>query len=179
MTGDMKKKLKNCFFKKCQFLHFLLKLKVKNCFLKKQLFSILIISLVIFDLQKRTIPQIKALKILFWPYFIHFTARMDIWWAMKLRKCPVFFPQTLEWLCLIVADSQTIWIQGCFGISQVSLNQRTQLWNCIKLHPILLSKSADMVRPCIQFPTVAFIWSCTGFFLNYIFTTFSNKFRNK
>ena len=93
MTGDMMKKLKNCFFKKCQFLHFLLKLKVKNCFLKKQLFSILVISLVIFDLQKRTISQIKALKILFWPYFIHFTARMDIWWAMKLRKCPVFFPR--------------------------------------------------------------------------------------
>ena len=90
MTGDMKKKLKNCFFKKCQFLHFLLKLKVKNCFLKKQLFSILIISLMIFDLQKRTIPQNKALNILFWPYFIHFTARMGIWWAMKPRKCPVF-----------------------------------------------------------------------------------------
>ena len=77
ITGDMIKKLKNCFFKKCQFLHFLLKLKVKNCFLKKQLFSILIISLVIFDLQKRTIPQIKALKILFWPYLIHFTARIE------------------------------------------------------------------------------------------------------
>ena len=91
MTEDMMKKLKNCFFKKCQFLHFLLKLKVKKCFLKKQLFSILIISLVIFDLQKRTIPQIKALNILFWPYFIHFIARMDIWWAMKPRKCPVFF----------------------------------------------------------------------------------------
>ena len=91
ITGDMIKKLKNCFFKKCQFLHFLLKLKVKNCFLKKQLFSILIISLVIFDLQKCTIPQIKALNILFWLSFIHFTARMDIWWAMKLRKCAVFF----------------------------------------------------------------------------------------
>ena len=96
ITGDMIKKLKNCFFKKCQFLHFLLKLKVKNCFLKKQLFSILIISLVIFDLQKCTIPQIKALNILFWLCFIHFTARMDIWWAMKLRKCAVFFPQTLH-----------------------------------------------------------------------------------
>ena len=88
--GDMIKKLKNCFFKKCQFLHFLLTLKVKNCFLKKQLFSILIISLVIFDLQKHTIPQIKAWNILFWPYFIHFTARMGIWWAMKPRKCAVF-----------------------------------------------------------------------------------------
>ena len=59
-------------------------------FLKNQLFSILIISLVIFDLQKHTIPQIKAWNILFWPYFIHFTARMGIWWAMKPRKCAVF-----------------------------------------------------------------------------------------
>ena len=101
ITGDMIKKRKNCFFKKCQFLHFLLKLKVKNCFLKKQLFSILIISLVTFDLQKRTIPQIKALNILFWPYFIHFTARMGIWWAMKLRKCPVFFsPDFTSWKAL-------------------------------------------------------------------------------
>ena len=60
ISGDMIKKLKNCFFKKRQFLHFLLKLKVKNCFFKKQLFSILIISPVIFELEKRTIPQIKA-----------------------------------------------------------------------------------------------------------------------
>ena len=91
ITGDMIKKLKNCFFKKCLFLHFLLKLKVKTVFWIKQLFSILIISPVIFELQKRTIPQIKAWNILFWPYFIHFIARMGIWWAMKSRKCPVFF----------------------------------------------------------------------------------------
>ena len=102
ITGDMIKKLKNCFFKKCQFLHFLLKLKVKNCFLKKQLFSILIISPSIFELEKRTIPQIKALNILFWPYFIHFIARMDIWWAMKPRKCPVFFAPDFM-------DSHQIW----------------------------------------------------------------------
>jgi len=74
----MIKKLKNCFFKKCQFLHFLLKLKVKNCFLKKQLFSILIISLVVFELEKRTIPQIKAEDILLGPLFINFSSRMDI-----------------------------------------------------------------------------------------------------
>ena len=109
ITGDMIKKLKNCFFKKCQFLHFLLKLKVKNCFLKKQLFSILIISLVIFDLQKCTIPQIKALNILFWLCFIHFTARMDIWWAMKLRKCAVFFSSdftlNFHWSCNWTSNS--------------------------------------------------------------------------
>ena len=91
MTGDMIKILKSCFFKK-QFFTFNFSKKCKNWhFLKKQFFSFLIISPVIFDLQKRTIPQIKALNILFWPYFIHFIARMDIWWAMKPRKCPVFF----------------------------------------------------------------------------------------
>ena len=57
---------------------FFAEIESEKLFLKKQLFSILIISLVIFDLQKHTIPQIKALKILFWLYFIHFTARMDI-----------------------------------------------------------------------------------------------------
>ena len=91
ITRDMIKILKSCFFKK-QFFTFNFSKKCKNWhFLKKQFFSFLIISPVIFDLQKRTIPQIKALNILFWPYFIHFIARMDIWWAMKPRKCPVFF----------------------------------------------------------------------------------------
>ena len=112
ITEDMIKKLKNCFFKKCQFLHFLLKLKVKNCFLKKQLFCILIISLVIFDLQKRTIPQIKALNILFWPYFIHFIARMDIWWAMKPRKCPVFFAPDFIFMMVLCTSDLTLWAIG-------------------------------------------------------------------
>ena len=100
MTGDMIKILKSCFFKK-QFFTFNFSKKCKNWhFLKKQFFSFLIISPVIFDLQKRTIPQIKALNILFWPYFIHFIARMNIWWAMKPRKCPVFFAPDFS-TCLI------------------------------------------------------------------------------
>ena len=86
----MIKKLKNCFFKQ-QFFTFNFNKKCKNWhFLKKQFFSFLIISQVIFDLQKRTIPQIEALNILFWPCFMHFTTRMDIWWAMKQTKCLVF-----------------------------------------------------------------------------------------
>ena len=90
MTGDMIKILKSCFFKK-QFFTFNFSKKCKNWhFLKKQFFSFLIISPLIFDLQKRTIPQHKALNILFWSYFIHFTARMGIWWTMKPRKCAVF-----------------------------------------------------------------------------------------
>ena len=97
MTRDMIKILKSCFFKK-QFFTFNFSKKCKNWhFLKKQFFSFLIISPVIFDLQKRTIPQIKALNILFWPYFIHFIARMDIWWAMKPRKCPVFCSSDFMW----------------------------------------------------------------------------------
>ena len=91
ITRDMIKILKSCFFKK-QFFTFNFSKKCKNWhFLKKQFFSFLIISPVIFDLQKCTIPHIKALTIQFWPYFIHFIARMGIWWAMKPRKCPVFF----------------------------------------------------------------------------------------
>ena len=67
----MIKKLKNSFFKKCQFLHFLQKLKVKNCFLKKQPFSILIISLVTIELNECTIPQIKGKNISFGPYAVN------------------------------------------------------------------------------------------------------------
>ena len=53
VTLDMIKNLKNWFFKKfqiCNFLHFFL----------SNFFMLLTISLVIFDLQKCAIPQIKA-----------------------------------------------------------------------------------------------------------------------
>ena len=90
ITRDMIKILKSSFFKK-QFFTINFSKKCKNWhFLKKTVFQVLIISLVIFDLEKSAIPQIKALNILFWPCFIHFTARINIWWATKPRKCAVF-----------------------------------------------------------------------------------------
>ena len=104
ITRDMIKILKSCFFKK-QFFTFNFSKKCKNWhFLKKQFFRFLIISPVIFDLQKRTIPQIKAWNILFWPYFIHFTTRMGIWWAMKPRKCPVFCSSDFSWVVTYFLD---------------------------------------------------------------------------
>ena len=46
-----------------------------------------IISLVIFGLQRLTLPQIRALEILFWPYFIIFSPQINICWAIMSRKC--------------------------------------------------------------------------------------------
>ena len=113
ITRDMIKILKSCFFK-TQFFTFNFSKKCKNWhFLKKQFFRFLIISPVIFDLQKRTIPQIKALNILFWPYFIHFIDRMGIWWAMKPRKCPVFCSSDFIKL-LKLTDVQKAF-EGIFG----------------------------------------------------------------
>ena len=53
------------------------------------------ISLIIFDLQRRTIPQIKALDISLWPYVIIFSARIHICKSIKSRIWALFFPQTL------------------------------------------------------------------------------------
>ena len=60
-------------------------------FLEKHFFSFLIITLVIYDLQKPTIPQIKAKDISFGPYFISFVTRINIFWDRKLWSCLIFF----------------------------------------------------------------------------------------
>ena len=51
--------------------------------LNYQIFSFFIISLVIFDLQETTIPQIKAENILFGPYAFSFLATRNIFRAWK------------------------------------------------------------------------------------------------
>ena len=86
----MIKKLENCFFKKHVITTWFDK-KWKNWhFLKKQFSSFLIISPVILDLQKRTIPQIKAKNISFWPYSIKLLAKINIFWNRK------------QWICLMI-----------------------------------------------------------------------------
>ena len=57
-------------------------------------FFFFIISLVIFGLQRHTLPQIKALEILFWPCFIIFSPRINICWAITSRSCIICF-----WSC--------------------------------------------------------------------------------
>ena len=69
-------------------------------FLKITVLTFFIISLVIFGLQRRTLSQIKALEILFWPCFIIFSPRINICWATMSRSCHRFFYSTfrLVWL---------------------------------------------------------------------------------
>ena len=91
MTGDMIKNVKTVIFKKCHILHFC-SINENPCFF------FFIISLVIFGLQRRTLPQIKALEILFWPCFIIFSPRINICWAIMSRSCIIlstFFLPTL------------------------------------------------------------------------------------
>ena len=98
MTRDMIKKKKQGFSKnvnlcyknarKCKIWHFL----------KITIFTFFIISLVIFCLQRPTLPQIKALEILFWPCFIIFSPRINICWVSMSRICIIlstFFLLTL------------------------------------------------------------------------------------
>ena len=93
----MIKKLENCFFKKHVITTWFDK-KWKNWhFLKKQFSSFLIISPVLFDLQKRAIPQNKAWNILFWPYLMIFSNLMNIFWTMLTQSCAVFFYPDFTW----------------------------------------------------------------------------------
>ena len=68
--------------------------KCKKCkiayFLRNHIFRFLITSLVIFVLQKHTIPQIKDVSFL--PYSLSFLAKINILWVRKRRSCLVFFP---------------------------------------------------------------------------------------
>ena len=73
----------------CIFLH-------KLTFFENPCFFFFIISLVIFGLQGPILLQIKALEILYWPYFIIFSPRVNICWAIMSRICIIFFTHSLE-----------------------------------------------------------------------------------
>ena len=70
-------------------------MNAENCkiwhFLKYQFFRFFIISLIIFDLQECTIPQVKAKDLLFWPYFVRFLAKINTSWYRKTWSCLVLF----------------------------------------------------------------------------------------
>ena len=53
--------------------------------------TFLAISLAIFELHRRTISHFNPLNISFWPLFITFSARINIFWDMKPNVCLVFF----------------------------------------------------------------------------------------
>ena len=85
MTRDMIKKKKQGFSKNVNLCYKIArKCKIWH-FLKITVFTFFIISLVIFGLQRPTLPQIKALEILFWPCFIIFSSRINICWAIMSR----------------------------------------------------------------------------------------------
>ena len=98
-SGVIVKKWKKWFVKKCQIWHFFVFLFHKLTNLTNQCFNFLIISLVIFYLQKHTIHQIKAQDISFWPCVIIFSLRINICWAILSRSCAIFFCSdfSIEW----------------------------------------------------------------------------------
>ena len=70
-------------------------MNAENCkiwhFLKYQFFRFFIISLIIFDLQECTIPQIKAKNISFGPYFLRFLATSNTFSARNQWSFLIFF----------------------------------------------------------------------------------------
>ena len=119
ITRDMIKKKKQGFsfmLQKCKIWHFL----------KITVLTFFIISPVIFGLQRCTLPQIKALEILFWPWFIIFSPRINICWAIMSRSCQRFFDSpfmytlvNLPWFWLYQCHSHWWWWahQGCWIVN--------------------------------------------------------------
>ena len=89
---------KNSFWQKLDFVKIkefsLLKLKnCKNC--KIYTFMFLAISLVIFELQRRTIPHFNPLNNSFWLYEEQFYCRFNTFWVLLPNVSTIFFAHTL------------------------------------------------------------------------------------
>ena len=88
---------KNCFWQKPDFVkinEFSL-LKLKKCKNRKiDTFTVLAISLAMFELQRRTIPHFNPLNKSIWPLGNNFLSRVDCFWVIRQKVC-AFFTQTL------------------------------------------------------------------------------------
>ena len=97
MTGDMIKKVKIVIFKKMSIYVTKMQENAKfDIFWKSQFLNFFIISPVIFGLQRPTLPQIKALEILYWPYFIIFSPHGQYMLSNYVENLYHFFTQSLE-----------------------------------------------------------------------------------
>ena len=138
MTRDMIKKKKQGFsfmLQKCKIWHFL----------KITVLTFFIISPVIFGLQRRTLPQIKALEILFWPWFIIFSSKINICWGIMSKSCIVFFPQSL--LCYLpkyILIREDFFI-NCRSLEMVALVLYTKL-NYVKLAKWWPSRKCSKIK---------------------------------
>ena len=124
MTRDMIKKKKQGFsfmLQKCKIWHFL----------KITVLTFFIISPVIFGLQRCTLPQIKALEILFWPYFIIFSLTINMCWAIMSRSCISFFTQSTELRKRFSSDILILpWLDNFFSYFDKFLHFKWRYW-CI------------------------------------------------
>ena len=129
MTRDMIKKNRD--FQKCQFM-------LQNCkiwnFLEIAVLTFFIISPVIFGLQRRTLPQIEALEILFWPCVIIFSLTINICWAIMSRSCIGFFTQSIELRKRFLSDILILpWLDNFFSYFDKFLHFKWRYW-CIWCH---------------------------------------------
>ena len=125
------KKEKNRDFQKCQFM--LQKCKIL-IFLKIAVLTFFIISSVIFGLQRRTLSQIKALKILLWPCFIIFSLTINICWPIMSRSCIGFFTQSIELRKRFSSDILILpWLDNFFSYFDKFLHFKWRYW-CIWCH---------------------------------------------
>ena len=103
-------------------------------FLKITVLTFFIISLVIFGLQRRTLSQIKALEILFWPCFIIFSLTINICWPIMSRSCIGFFTQSIELRKRFSSDILILpWLDNFFSYFDKFLHFKWRYW-CIWCH---------------------------------------------
>ena len=103
-------------------------------FLKITVFKSFIISPVIFGLQRRTLSQIKALKILLWPCFIIFSLTINICWPIMSRSCIGFFTQSIELRKRFSSDILILpWFDNFFSYFDKFLHFTQRYW-CIWFH---------------------------------------------
>ena len=103
-------------------------------FFENPCFFFFIISLVIFGLQRTTLPQIKALEILYWPSFTIFSPRVNICWAIMRTIHIIFFTQSLELRKQFLSNIFILpWSDNFFSIFYEFLHLTQRNW-CIWFH---------------------------------------------
>ena len=99
-----------------------------DIFLKNHIFRFLIMSLVIFDLKRHAIPQIKAKDISFGPYSFSFLAKINILWERKWWSCLVFFPGLYIHIVVEISLGHEVFFNLLCSTYQHATEHRWQKW---------------------------------------------------
>ena len=138
-------------------------------------FLLFIISLVTFDLQECTIPQLKAKNISFGPYVINFLAKINILWERSSEVASFFLPRLylgppVQWRSPIF--SLTIYYWKLKENSWILSNKRSKL-------ACYYCRRQGQLMSVYIFVFWSIVKSCTDIFDTPIFHTFKTLLYSK